>query len=233
LVPDKFATAALANIALLIAPLAIEVTLPVLVTTPVKFAFVLTVAAFPPIFKPLAVPVILVPTKVDGVPKAGLTSVGEVLMTTFPVPVISFDTIFLLASYHYLIHNDLEKTISKTYFEYNDIRRPLNKCNTEINSSRLSCTGMPSGHAETISIICILLYLYNFIPLWLSIIIIMIVSFQRIISNKHTLIQVLIGSLLGLIYATIYKFSNLSIYGFIFVLGIGFILTMININKID
>jgi hypothetical protein len=98
LVPDKFATAVFANIALLIAPLAIEVTLPVLVTTPVKFALVLTVAAFPPIFKPLAVPVILGPTKVDGVPKAGLTSVGEVLMTTFPVPVIAFDTIFLLAS---------------------------------------------------------------------------------------------------------------------------------------
>lgn len=147
--------------------------------------------------------------------------------------IIILITIFLLASYHYLIHNNLEKTFSKTYFEYNDIRRPSNKCDKEINSSRLSCTGMPSGHAETISIICILLYLYNFIPLWLSIIIIMIVSFQRIMTNKHTLIQVLIGSLLGLIYATIYKFFNLSVYGFLFVLGIGFILTMININKID
>ena len=147
--------------------------------------------------------------------------------------IIILITIFLLASYHYLIHNDLEKNFFQTYFEYSDIRRPSNKCDKEINSSRLSCTGMPSGHAETISIICILLYLYNFIPLWLSIIIIMIVSFQRIISNKHTLIQVLIGSLLGLIYATIYKFFNLSVYGFLFVLGIGFILTMININKID
>lgn len=147
--------------------------------------------------------------------------------------IIILITIFLLASYHYLIHNDLEKTFSKTYFEYNDIRRPSNKCDKEINSSRLSCTGMPSGHAETISIICVLLYLYNFIPIWLTIIIIMIVSFQRIISNKHTLSQVVVGSLLGLLYATIYKFFNLSVYGFLFVLGIGFILTMININKID
>ena len=97
-VPDKFATAVLANILLLMDPLAIEVALPVLVTTPVKFALVVTVAAFPPIFKPTAVPVILVPTKADGVPKAGLIIVGEVLMTTFPVPVISFDTIFLLIS---------------------------------------------------------------------------------------------------------------------------------------
>ena len=40
LVPDKLATAPLANIALVIAPLAMAVTFPVLVTTPVKFALV-------------------------------------------------------------------------------------------------------------------------------------------------------------------------------------------------
>ena len=46
-VPDKFATAPLANIALVIAPFAIAVAFPVLVTTPVKFALVVTVAEFP------------------------------------------------------------------------------------------------------------------------------------------------------------------------------------------
>ena len=97
-VPDKLATAPLDNIALLIAPLAIEVALPILVTTPVKLALVVTVAAFPPIFKPAAVPVILVPTNAEGVPNAGVTSVGEVLITTFPDPVIAFEIIFLLAS---------------------------------------------------------------------------------------------------------------------------------------
>jgi len=46
-VPDKFATSALANIPLEIAPLAITVAFPTLVTVPVKLAFVVTVAALP------------------------------------------------------------------------------------------------------------------------------------------------------------------------------------------
>lgn len=36
---------------------------------------------------PVAVPVILVPTRVEGVPRAGVTSVGEVALTSPPVPV--------------------------------------------------------------------------------------------------------------------------------------------------
>lgn len=147
--------------------------------------------------------------------------------------IIILITIILLSSYHYFIHNGLEKTFSQTYFEYDDIRRPLELCDKEINCPRLFCTGMPSGHAETITVFCLLLCLYNFIPLWLSIVIIIIVDFQRIISNKHTIIQVLIGSLLGIIYANIYKFFNLSIYGFLLVFSIGFILTFLSIYKID
>ena len=85
LVPVKFATAAFANIALLIAPLAIAVAFPVDVTTPVKFAFVVTV----PAVKPAAVPVMFVPTKVVGVPKFGVTNVGLVANTAKPVPVSS------------------------------------------------------------------------------------------------------------------------------------------------
>ena len=49
-VPVRFATAAFANMAFVIAPLAIEVALPMLVTVPVRFAFVVTVAAFPVTF---------------------------------------------------------------------------------------------------------------------------------------------------------------------------------------
>ena len=57
LVPDKLATAPFANMALLMTPLEIEVALPVLVTTPVKFALVVTVAAFPVTF-PVTLPTI-------------------------------------------------------------------------------------------------------------------------------------------------------------------------------
>ena len=53
----------------------------------VAFVAVVAVAALPPIDKPDAVPVIFVPTKADGVPKAGVTNVGLVAKTTLPLPV--------------------------------------------------------------------------------------------------------------------------------------------------
>jgi hypothetical protein len=40
-----------------------------------------------PAVNPLAVPLIFVPTKVEGVPKLGFIRVGESFMTTNPVPV--------------------------------------------------------------------------------------------------------------------------------------------------
>jgi hypothetical protein len=71
-----------------------EVALPTLVTAPVRFALVVTL----PAVKPAAVPVMFVPTRADGVPKAGVTSVGEVDITTLPVPVMALDTKFFEAS---------------------------------------------------------------------------------------------------------------------------------------
>ena len=64
-------------------PAPMVVALPTEVTSPVKFALVVTV----PAVNPEAVPVIFVPIKADGVPKAGVTSVGEFDKTTPPVPV--------------------------------------------------------------------------------------------------------------------------------------------------
>ena len=51
------------------------------------FAALVAVAAFPPMDSPEAVPVMLVPTKAEGVPRLGVTNVGEVARTTFPEPV--------------------------------------------------------------------------------------------------------------------------------------------------
>ena len=48
------------------------------------------VAAFPPMFSPAAVPVMFVPTKALGVPRAGVVKVGDVANTARPVPVSSF-----------------------------------------------------------------------------------------------------------------------------------------------
>jgi hypothetical protein len=60
-----------------------DAALPTLVTAPVRFALVVV---FPAV-KLAAVPVMFVPTSADGVPSAGVTSVGLVLRTVAPVPV--------------------------------------------------------------------------------------------------------------------------------------------------
>ena len=59
--------------------------LPTEVTAPVKLAFVVTL----PAVRPAAVPVMFVPTRVDGVPRFGVTSVGLVANTKAPEPVSS------------------------------------------------------------------------------------------------------------------------------------------------
>jgi hypothetical protein len=59
--------------------------LPTEVTWPVRLALVVTL----PEVKPAAVPVMFVPTKAEGVPRAGVTSVGDVANTKEPEPVSS------------------------------------------------------------------------------------------------------------------------------------------------
>jgi hypothetical protein len=97
-------TLALVNDPTLELTVARVVALPTEVTSPVRLALVTTVVALPtevtapvrlalvvtcPAVKPEAVPVILVPTRADGVPNAGVTKVGEVANTLLPVPVSS------------------------------------------------------------------------------------------------------------------------------------------------
>ena len=53
----------------------------------VAFVALVAVAAFPPMLKPDAVPVMFVPTSAEGVPSAGVTKVGLFDSTTLPVPV--------------------------------------------------------------------------------------------------------------------------------------------------
>ncbi len=138
--------------------------------------------------------------------------------------------IILVSLYHFFIHNSLEKTFSQTYFDYNLVKRPLSNCNAIDNCSRLGCIGMPSGHAETSSVFAFLLYFNKIIPLWACLLFISAICIQRIVSKMHTLSQVIIGSILGLLYAFIYK--NYS-YGFIIVFTIGLLLVFLSIYKID
>ena len=141
-----------------------------------------------------------------------------------------FAFIILLAIYHYYIHNGLEKTFSKAYFEYDAVKRPLSKCQGREKSLRLECIGMPSGHAETASVFSFLLYFYKIIPLWMCLLIIFIISMHRVITNMHTISQVAVGATLGYIYAFIYKNYSLAL-GFIIVFSIGLLLSILSAYK--
>lgn len=132
--------------------------------------------------------------------------------------------IIFVSVYHYYIQNDLEKNFCRCYIDYNSIKRPLATCNKFKNSPRLICVGMPSGHAETITILATLLYVYQFIPLWLCLLLIFIFSIQRFITNMHTIIQIISGVIFGLFYVYIYKYFNLSIYAFLIIFSIGILL---------
>ena len=129
-----------------------------------------------------------------------------------------FSIIILITFYHYYIHNKIEKRFFQRHFDYDAIKRPLLKCARE-KTARISCIGMPSGHTEAVAVFTGLLYLYKMIPLWVCIIMIILIGTQRIACHMHTLNQVLVGGLFGILYAFIYKQYA---YGFvgIFLLGI-------------
>jgi hypothetical protein len=61
-----------------------DAALPTEVTAPVRLALVVTLLAV----NEVAVPVMFVPTSADGVPRAGVTRVGDVLRTLLPDPVL-------------------------------------------------------------------------------------------------------------------------------------------------
>jgi len=140
--------------------------------------------------------------------------------------------IIFVCLYHYYIQNDLEKNFSETYFNYDEIKRPLIRCSDFSNKTTDGCIGMPSGHAETITILSSLLYLYDFIPLWLCLTLILIFSGQRITSNIHTIPQVLAGISFGYMYALLYHHFNFSVYSFLIILSIGSILALLSIYHV-
>lgn len=143
-----------------------------------------------------------------------------------------FIILFIIFIYHSYIHNKLEKIFFDTYINYNNIKRPLQKCTSEINKS-IKCVGLPSEHAEVYTIIFSLLYFKNFISLYVCLSFIFLISIQRIIFQMHTVTQVLFGILLGFFYTQIYVRNNLSIFSFLIVLIIGLIIAILSIYKID
>lgn len=68
--------------------------------------------------------------------------------------------------------------------------------------------GMPSGHAETAAVLAYLLYKKGLINGWACAAIITLVGIQRLMYNRHTLLQVLAGTFIGLLYAHLYSKSK-------------------------
>ena len=125
---------------------------------------------------------------------------------------------------HFAIINPCEKLLAQNLFK--DVYRPLSKCG--LYDTSLACLGMPSGHAETISVIIFLLLLRNKISSLLAAIIIIIIGSQRILANMHTMTQVCIGMILGLIYAFVYfKLDKLH---YIIIISLCYIVTLLIIT---
>ena len=76
---------------------------------------------------------------------------------------------------------------------------------------------MPTGHAETTTIMMMLLYYNNYINLNVAIFMIIFISLQRVFSFMHSLNQVLLGCLIGLIMSYIYYNLNSFNYSLIFI----------------
>ena len=140
--------------------------------------------------------------------------------------------ILVIFLYHFYIQNGLEKIFCETFFKYNDVKRPLNTCNNQF-SSGVNCIGMPSGHAECSTILFGLLYFNKFISFYIFAVLVFFISIQRIISNMHTVSQVITGIALGLFYLQIYFYFTISLSSFVIILFIGLLLSMLTIYKID
>jgi len=76
--------------------------------------------------------------------------------------------------------------------------------------------GMPSGHAQSVGYSCAFIFLtiYNTYILWGYLIISLITMMQRYIYKRHTLFQIVIGYIIGIIMGTLtYTISNKFIQG--------------------
>lgn len=123
--------------------------------------------------------------------------------------------LFIIFVIHYSLLNGLEKMFfSQLLIPDNYLLRPSEYCINIKDEYKIGCFGMPSGHAEIIAILCYLLYKYKYISLLFLIISISIVCVQRVITQKHTIFQVFIGLIIGILYGELYFKTKLSFYSF-------------------
>ena len=133
---------------------------------------------------------------------------------------IIFITVLIL----HIIINNLEKLVVQNFF--GSIRRPCQEC---ADSVELKCLGMPSGHTESSVIIAAVLYMNKLIPLWGSVLIVIITALQRILCSRHTINQVLVGFGIGCLYTLAYGLFSKEFRPAILLLPIVYIIVYISI----
>jgi hypoxanthine phosphoribosyltransferase len=128
---------------------------------------------------------------------------------------MKINTIFILIVLillHYCILNGLEKIFFQIVLNHIIILRPFKKTDPliDILNVNVEYLGLPSGHAEIIVFLSLFLVKFKYISIPISIILIILVCLQRIITYRHALLQVIIGVLFGLVYSYLYNITNYS-----------------------
>lgn len=130
--------------------------------------------------------------------------------------------LFIILLIHYFVTNVFEKIFVQQYITEN--KRPDLKEDRSVSS-----LGMPSGHVETTTILCLILVFYNVISIQVAIFIIIIMAFQRVLSRRHTPEQTLMGFFMGILYTIIHICTDISLYS----IAILFIINLILIGFIE
>jgi hypothetical protein len=119
----------------------------------------------------------------------------------------------ILLAAHYFPVNRLEKKwfSQTTALPKSALVRPNSECSrAEPNVNR--CMGMPSGHTEAATIFALILFHYGYMSAMAAGFIVAAVGAQRILFQRHTISQVLVGAAFGLAYSIIYCKLRLSIF---------------------
>ena len=155
------------------------------------------------------------------------------LIKTHISRILLFITICIIFFYHHYIQNGLEKLLCQWVFDYDSVKRPLKKCNKNNIYTSLTCIGLPSGHTETGTIFFSLLYIYKFISLTVCVTIILLIAIQRVVSHMHTVEQVAVGIIVGILYCQTYAITHCTLYSLLPVMTLGFLFAMLVVHKIN
>lgn len=138
-----------------------------------------------------------------------------------------FIYLFFILLLHAFFLNRLEKLSFGKLLSQNIKYRPSNLCKGSKKLKNFYCLGMPSGHAELITILSVFLVIKKIIPIEIAIILIIIVCLQRIIFKMHTPLQILIGIIFGLCFSWIYFITGYSWKSLLFTISVILLLILL------